>query len=214
MTGEPTKAQPKYRGPLIITEVLPSDTYRVTQLSERTGGRFYTTTAHISQLKSWHSEEDDSATEESPDEESEEEDTLRRNPRRSCNARFNRGRLKSRNGRMILECLLWQGLGPYIHNSQYVPPFVQVDSSIPILLCVYGNSDPSISTVKQWTAEFERGRTSFEYDPLEGRPKTATPLETIKKVHNIVLDDRRVKMDEIAEAVGISEENKKVIQET
>ncbi|UYV66648.1 hypothetical protein LAZ67_4002441, partial [Cordylochernes scorpioides] len=47
MTGEPTKAQPKYRGPLIITEVLPSDTYRVTQLSERTSGRFYTTTAHI-----------------------------------------------------------------------------------------------------------------------------------------------------------------------
>ncbi|UYV77690.1 hypothetical protein LAZ67_15001947 [Cordylochernes scorpioides] len=31
--------------------------------------------------------------------------------------------------------LLWQGHGPYIHNSQYVPPFVQVDSSIPILLC-------------------------------------------------------------------------------
>ncbi|UYV70686.1 hypothetical protein LAZ67_8000264 [Cordylochernes scorpioides] len=31
--------------------------------------------------------------------------------------------------------LLWQGLGPYIHNSQYVAPFVQVDSSIPILLC-------------------------------------------------------------------------------
>ncbi|UYV70462.1 hypothetical protein LAZ67_7003134 [Cordylochernes scorpioides] len=101
MTGEPTKAQPKYRGPLIITEVLPSDTYRVTQLSERTSGRFYTTTAHISQLKSWHSEEDDSATEESPDEEPEVEDTPRRNPRRSCNARFNRGRLKSRNGRML-----------------------------------------------------------------------------------------------------------------
>ncbi|UYV67847.1 hypothetical protein LAZ67_5002219 [Cordylochernes scorpioides] len=75
MTGEPTKAQPKYRGPLIITEVLPSDTYRVTQLSERTGGR----------------EEDDSATEESLDEESEEEDTLRRNPRRSSNAKFKIG---------------------------------------------------------------------------------------------------------------------------
>ncbi|UYV77456.1 hypothetical protein LAZ67_15001063 [Cordylochernes scorpioides] len=100
MTGEPTKAQPKYRGPLIITEVLPSDTYIVTQLSERTGGRFYTTTAYISQLKSWHSEEDDSTTEESPDEESEEEDTLRRNPRGSCNAKFKRGRLESRNGRV------------------------------------------------------------------------------------------------------------------
>ncbi|UYV79514.1 hypothetical protein LAZ67_17002951, partial [Cordylochernes scorpioides] len=106
MTGEPTKAQPKYRGPLIITEVLPSDTYRVTQLSERTSGRFYTTTAHISQLKSWHSEEDDSATEESPDEEPEVEDTPRRNPRRSCNARFNRGRLKSRNGRILYATFL------------------------------------------------------------------------------------------------------------
>ncbi|UYV61477.1 hypothetical protein LAZ67_1004996, partial [Cordylochernes scorpioides] len=47
----------------------------------------------------------DSATEESPDEEPEVEDTPRRNPRRSCNARFNRGRLKSRNGRII--CGYW-----------------------------------------------------------------------------------------------------------
>jgi len=53
-TGEPAKTQPKYRGPLIVTEVLPSDTYRVTQLEEREGRRFYTTTAHVSQLKSWH----------------------------------------------------------------------------------------------------------------------------------------------------------------
>ncbi|UYV78843.1 hypothetical protein LAZ67_16002964 [Cordylochernes scorpioides] len=42
----------------------------------------------------------DPSTEESPDEEPEVEDTPRRNPRRSCNARFNRGRLKSRNGRI------------------------------------------------------------------------------------------------------------------
>ncbi|UYV72284.1 hypothetical protein LAZ67_9002454 [Cordylochernes scorpioides] len=39
--------------------------------------------------------------------------------------------------------LLWQGLGPYIHNSQYVPPFVQVDSSIPILLCEHIGQEPS-----------------------------------------------------------------------
>jgi hypothetical protein len=32
---------------------------------------------------------------------------------------------------------------------------------------------------------------SLEDDPREGRP-TATTLETIEKVHNIVLDDRRV----------------------
>ncbi|XP_014478528.1 PREDICTED: putative uncharacterized protein FLJ37770 [Dinoponera quadriceps] len=57
-----------------------------------------------------------------------------------------------------------------------------------------------------WAAEFKRGRTSLEDDSREGRPKTATTLETIEKVHYIVLDDRRVKVCEIAEAVGISEE--------
>ncbi|XP_014485172.1 PREDICTED: uncharacterized protein LOC106749834, partial [Dinoponera quadriceps] len=76
----------------------------------------------------------------------------------------------------------------------------------PKLTKVYGNSAPSISTVKKWAAEFKRDRTSLEDDPREGRSKTATTLETIEKVHNIVLDDTRGKMCEIAEAVGISEE--------
>ncbi|UYV66976.1 hypothetical protein LAZ67_4003508, partial [Cordylochernes scorpioides] len=167
MTGEPTKAQPKYRGPLIITEVLPSDTYRVTQLSERTSGRFYTTTAHISQLKSWHSEEDDSATEESPDEEPEVEDTPRRNPRRSCNARFNRGRLKSRNGRIVTELRRsrrLQGREPILQplpqriemeddhrptvNGSYLPCQRQRD---PSTFSGDGNINPG-----QWLKEYER----------------------------------------------------------
>ncbi|XP_014486574.1 PREDICTED: putative uncharacterized protein FLJ37770, partial [Dinoponera quadriceps] len=76
----------------------------------------------------------------------------------------------------------------------------------PKLTKVYGNSAPSISTVKKWAAEFKRGRTSLKDDPRKGRPKTATTPETIEKVHNIVLDDRRLKVCEIAEAVGISEE--------
>lgn len=76
----------------------------------------------------------------------------------------------------------------------------------PKLTKVYGDIAPSMSTVKKWAAEFKRGRTSLEDDPREGRPKTATTPETIEKVHDIVLDDRRVKVREIAEAVGISEE--------
>ncbi|XP_014483746.1 PREDICTED: uncharacterized protein LOC106746967 [Dinoponera quadriceps] len=58
----------------------------------------------------------------------------------------------------------------------------------------------------EWAAEFKRSRTSLEDDPREGRPKTATTPETIEKVLNIVLDDRRVKVYEMTEAVGISEE--------
>jgi histone-lysine N-methyltransferase SETMAR len=68
----------------------------------------------------------------------------------------------------------------------------------------YGDSSPSSSTIKKWAAEFKRGRTSLEDDPREGRPKSTTPPEIIEQVHDMVLDDREIKMREIAETVGIS----------
>lgn len=51
--GQPTKTEPKYRGPLTISHVLPSDTYRVMSLNDADGSHKYVTTAHISQLKLW-----------------------------------------------------------------------------------------------------------------------------------------------------------------
>jgi len=71
---------------------------------------------------------------------------------------------------------------------------------------VYGDSSPSFSTIKKWAAEFKRGRTSIEYDPREGRPKSATTPEIIEQVHDIVLDDGRMKVREIAETIGVSKE--------
>jgi transposase len=69
---------------------------------------------------------------------------------------------------------------------------------------VYGDSSPSFSTIKIWGVEFKRGRTSLENDPREGRPKSATPPEIIEQVHDMVLDDRRMKVREISETIGIS----------
>jgi transposase len=71
---------------------------------------------------------------------------------------------------------------------------------------VYGDSSTSFSTIKKWPAEFKRGRTSLEDDPCEGHPKSATTTEIIEQVHDMVLDDRRMKVHEIAEAIGISKE--------
>jgi histone-lysine N-methyltransferase SETMAR len=70
---------------------------------------------------------------------------------------------------------------------------------------VYGDSSPSFSTIKKWAAVFKLGRASLEDDPREERPKSKTP-EIIKQVHDMVLDDRRMKMREIAETIGISKE--------
>jgi histone-lysine N-methyltransferase SETMAR len=71
---------------------------------------------------------------------------------------------------------------------------------------VYGESSPSFSTIKKWGAEFKRGRTGLEVDPREGRPKSATKPKIIEQVHNMILDDRRMKLRETAETTGISKE--------
>ncbi|GBN16389.1 hypothetical protein AVEN_231929-1 [Araneus ventricosus] len=63
-TSESTKTQPRYRGPMVVTEVRPSDTYRISQLEPRKC-RPYTTIVHVSQLKAWRSwneDDDDSST--------------------------------------------------------------------------------------------------------------------------------------------------------
>ncbi|GBM25860.1 hypothetical protein AVEN_151334-1 [Araneus ventricosus] len=63
-TGESTKTQTRYRGPMVVTQVRPSDTYRISQLEPR-NGRPYATIVHVSQLKAWRSwneDDDDSNT--------------------------------------------------------------------------------------------------------------------------------------------------------
>jgi DNA-binding Xre family transcriptional regulator len=62
-------------------------------------------------------------------------------------------------------------------------------------------------TIKKWAAKFKYGCTSLEDDPCEGCPKSATAPEIIEQVHDMVLDDRRMKVCEIAETIGISKEH-------
>ncbi|GBM15113.1 hypothetical protein AVEN_242159-1 [Araneus ventricosus] len=68
-TGESTKTQPRYRGPMVVTEILPSDTYRISQL-EPSNDRPYPTIAHVSQLKAWKcwNEDDENSSTNSDDE--------------------------------------------------------------------------------------------------------------------------------------------------
>jgi hypothetical protein len=59
--------------------------------------------------------------------------------------------------------------------------------------------------VKFWAAEFKRGHKSLG-DEHSGCPKTTTTNENIAKVHQMVPDDRQIKVREIAEAMNISKE--------
>jgi histone-lysine N-methyltransferase SETMAR len=51
-----------------------------------------------------------------------------------------------------------------------------------------------------------RGRTSLDDDPREGRPKSAKTPEIIEQVQDMLLDEWRLKLPEIAETIGISKE--------
>lgn len=72
------------------------------------------------------------------------------------------------------------------------------------LEAVYGNLSPSMTTIRYWFNEFKRGRTSVLDEERPGRPIEVTTDEMVDKIHDIVLADRRVKIREIVETVGIS----------
>jgi hypothetical protein len=58
----------------------------------------------------------------------------------------------------------------------------------------------------EWFAKYERGEMSIEDDARSRRLKEAITEENIKKLNKIILNDRKVKLIEIAETLKISKE--------
>jgi len=73
------------------------------------------------------------------------------------------------------------------------------------LTSVYGSSSLKISAVKRWSQLFRLGRESVEDEERSGRPSEGTSQENIDLVEHIVLDDRRLKVKEIAKLSNLSE---------
>ena len=75
------------------------------------------------------------------------------------------------------------------------------------LVDVYGSSAPSYAQVKFWVGEFKCGRTSLEDEARSGCPLDATDEEMCKKVRDLVYSDRRIQVEGIVQALGISHSN-------
>ena len=58
--------------------------------------------------------------------------------------------------------------------------------------------------VHKWFTEFRCGRISTNDTQRPSRPKEVTSQEMIDIIHDIVLNDRRLKVREISETVSIS----------
>ena len=59
---------------------------------------------------------------------------------------------------------------------------------------------------EKFPTEFKRGRKSLGDGERSGCPKTATIDENIAKVYQMVLEDRRMKVRDIAEVMNMSKE--------
>ena len=69
---------------------------------------------------------------------------------------------------------------------------------------VYGESTPCRAVVYNWIKRFKEEREQLEDDSRKGRPSTSKNQENIRLLQNLVEEDRRVTIDEIANAVGIT----------
>ena len=69
---------------------------------------------------------------------------------------------------------------------------------------VYGSFALSYAQVRFWVGGFKRDRTSLEDEVRSGRPLDATDEEMSKTVRDLVYSDRRIQVEEKAQALGIS----------
>ncbi|XP_047139010.1 histone-lysine N-methyltransferase SETMAR-like [Hydra vulgaris] len=70
----------------------------------------------------------------------------------------------------------------------------------------YPDSAAGEATIRKWFAKFRTGHMSTKDDERSGRPKEAVTDENVKKIHKIILNDRKVKLLEIADTLKLSKE--------
>jgi len=75
-----------------------------------------------------------------------------------------------------------------------------------ILKETLGEHVPLYASAKNWVVQFKRGDFSTCDSHRPGRPKTVTTPEIIDQIHELILEDRRISAQSIAEQLGISRE--------
>lgn len=73
-----------------------------------------------------------------------------------------------------------------------------------ILTKIYGESAMNKTKVYEWYKRFQEGREGVEDNDRSGRPSTSATVENVEKVKEMVMNDRRIRIREVADEVGIS----------
>ena len=67
----------------------------------------------------------------------------------------------------------------------------------------FGDQSLSRTQVFQWHIRFKTGRTSFDGDEHRGRPTSCTTPETVARIQEVIRQDRRRTIRDIAEEVAV-----------
>jgi histone-lysine N-methyltransferase SETMAR len=68
----------------------------------------------------------------------------------------------------------------------------------------YGINAPKQTAVYKWIRRFQEGREDLEDDPRIGRPKTSRNDEKVNAVRNLIDEDQRITVIQVAESLDIS----------
>ena len=72
------------------------------------------------------------------------------------------------------------------------------------MTAVYGDNGSSRTMLFEWARPFKNGHLKIEDRPRSGRPISATNEKNIKAVEKLVVEDRQITIQEIAQMLGIS----------
>lgn len=71
------------------------------------------------------------------------------------------------------------------------------------LRLAFGDSAPSIDTVKRWFVKFRKGKEEFEDQPRSGRPREAVTPDNVERARLLIKECRNVTYEQIEKALGI-----------
>ena len=72
------------------------------------------------------------------------------------------------------------------------------------LLAQYGDNSISRRGVYEWIEKFKDGRTSVTHQEGAGRLRTSTGPNNVNRVNEMVLQNRRITVEEVARQIEIS----------
>ncbi|PNF20988.1 hypothetical protein B7P43_G09499 [Cryptotermes secundus] len=67
-----------------------------------------------------------------------------------------------------------------------------------------GDGVMNVKNVRSWARQFKEGRTSCDNELKQSRPRTSRSDNMVERVEKVVLEDRRLSVENIASKVGIS----------